>query len=560
MASSRKSHQGRHVRRLSLVAAVMAMTVSFVVPVSSASAHVGGRPTPGHGPASPIRGQAAPSAPVPTVAGPIPGAIPSFPPPGAGLSAVTPAVLAAYGYQEKEFFLSGRANAYDFSRPATSGGRWSIRVAPGSAAAYRTRIEVYTPKNPKRFNGNVVVEWDNVSAGADLVPDLVYDHNTPFRAGEAYVGVSAQFVGVESAKRNDPGRYGTLVQPGDSYSYDIFSQAGMAVWRDAARVLGGLRPVALIADGESQSAGRLTTYIDAFARLFNVYDGYLLHSRGPAPAALQQAPANASVAVGGPTTLLSVPNGNVGLTTVNTPPVTLIRTDLLAPVLTFESQTDVHSPPYAFLGYGPATQADSAGFRLWEVGGTSHLDDCLLNLCPNDTGDIAGARARFNDMLNPPTTSGFFPACLAPINTGEQGYVLGAARQQLTRWVVTGGVRGGFPAAAPPLFAGQYVGELLSPPPVFDANGNIVGGVRSPAIDVPVATLTGVPTNTPGLQCALEGTTIPFTASKLRQLYPTHAAFVWRWALDVLRLTREGYLTVADAANLVEVAEISSVS
>ena len=63
----------------------------------------------------------------------------------------------------------------------------------------------------------------------------------------------------------DPARYGTLNHPGDSFSYDIFSQAGQAVRDHADVVLGGLRPEVLIAAGESQSAGRMVTYIDAVA-------------------------------------------------------------------------------------------------------------------------------------------------------------------------------------------------------------------------------------------------------------------------------------------------------
>src|SRR5437773_2472833 len=59
----------------------------------------------------------------------------------------------------------------------------------------------------------------------------------------------------------DPARYSGLTHPGDSYSYDMFSQAGQAVRGNAATVLGGLRPARVIAAGESQSAGRMVTYI-----------------------------------------------------------------------------------------------------------------------------------------------------------------------------------------------------------------------------------------------------------------------------------------------------------
>ena len=83
----------------------------------------------------------------------------------------------------------------------------------------------------------------------------------------------------------DPGRYGGLVHPGDSYSYDIFSQAGQAIRDNSATILGGLTPQKLFAAGESQSAGRMVTYIDAVQPLTHVYDGFLVHSRSAAGAA-----------------------------------------------------------------------------------------------------------------------------------------------------------------------------------------------------------------------------------------------------------------------------------
>ena len=111
---------------------------------------------------------------------------------------------------------------------------------------------------------------------------------------------------------------------------------------------------------------------------------------------------------------------------------------------------------------------------------------------------------------------------------------------------------------SPPLFAGQSVGEGATTQPVLDAHGNIVGGVRSPAVDVPVATLTGVSTNTP-IFCILSGTTTPLTGAELHSLYPTHAIFVAEWALDARRLLAERYLTAPDTANLVLAAALSSV-
>ena len=507
-------------------------------------------------PSSPVHGQPSPSAAVPTVA-PLSGPVPPGAPDGAGIRSVTRKVLDAYGYQVKEYVISGTADAYTFSEPPKTDGLWRIAVDPGSDKAYKTRMVVYTPKDPQRFSGNVHLEWANVTIGNDVLPDLIFDHTNPFRVGDAYVGVSAQFVGVASAKLNDPERYSALLHPGDSYSYDIFSQAGMAV-RGDPQVLNGLQLRTLIADGESQSAGRLVTYINAFAPLFNVYDGYLVHSRAAGAFPLQQPPGTAMITNLPSGEPVSVPDGNAGRSAQNTPEIVKSRTDLLAPVLYFQSQTDVYGPPNGILAYGPATQPSSAGFRLWEVAGTAHVDDYVANQGADDTGDVANAVSRFNAMLNPPKSQSGLggSVCDRPINTGQQGYVLGAARQQLTRWVRTGGANGGQAATAPPLFAGQTVGEGPATVPQFDAQGNILGGVRSSAVDVPVATLTGAP-NIP-MFCALSGMTKPLPKETLKKLYPTREVFVQKWTAAVNRLADEGYLTGPDAKNLLAAVRAAS--
>ena len=114
---------------------------------------------------------------------------------------------------------------------------------------------------PARWNGSVVVEWFNVSGGLDAAPDWDFTHRHLMRAGFAWVGVSAQRVGIEGGgfaamslplKTVNAERYGSLSHPGDAFAFDIFSQAGRAV-RDG-RLLGGLAPRRVLAIGESQSA------------------------------------------------------------------------------------------------------------------------------------------------------------------------------------------------------------------------------------------------------------------------------------------------------------------
>ena len=200
----------------------------------------------------------------------------------------TPFNLAAHGYVEQEWFASG--TAWALTTGATpSDGRWT--VTPQDPAPYRTRMLVRRPSDPAKFDGNVVVEWMNVSAG-ETAPDWSYLDPALMDAGAAYVGVSAQALGVEGGKailgsgaaqglrQKDPARYGTLHHPGDKYSLDMYAQIGQALRAPAPAPLGGLRPTHVLAIGESQSAFYLTTYADAIQPLHPAYQGIFIHSRG----------------------------------------------------------------------------------------------------------------------------------------------------------------------------------------------------------------------------------------------------------------------------------------
>ncbi len=92
-----------------------------------------------------------------------------------------------------------------------------------------------------------------------------------------------------------------------------------------------------------------------------------------------------------------------------------------------------------------------------------------------------------------------------------------------------------------------------TPSYVLDANGNVTGGIRTPAVDTPVATLSGLaPAGAPGF-CILFGQTTPFSAQKLTSLYPSHRDFVRYSDRSVSRDLRAGYLLPRDAAALQDV-------
>ncbi len=110
-------------------------------------------------------GAASASVPSPTVEGPI------LPSSGISFLGSTLFPPATVGYEQSEFFLSGTATAYSSDTPLAKDGRW--RVTPETTAPYKTRIVVYRPTDPARFDGTVVVEWLNVTGGIDAPAGVV---------------------------------------------------------------------------------------------------------------------------------------------------------------------------------------------------------------------------------------------------------------------------------------------------------------------------------------------------------------------------------------------------
>jgi hypothetical protein len=303
----------------------------------------------------------------------------SIPPAGAhgfpfGTSSVD---LAAFGYSEQELFISGTAQSFVNSGTLGVDGRWNASAA--QAAPYVTRILVRKPVNPERFNGIVVIEWLNVSGGIDAEPDWDWQHVELLREGYAWVGVTAQFIGAAFLPVFDSVRYAAISHPGDSWSYDIYSQAAMAVLHGNPRPLGPLteRVRTVLATGHSQSAFRLFTYYNAIQPLARLYEGFLIHSSGSG-APLSQSSAGAGPSGANP---IPAPPGVPATADIPVPPTAFIRGDLSQPVLFLNSETDVS---VLGAGFSVHNQPDSNTFRMWEIAGTTHADAYLLKFAGAD--------------------------------------------------------------------------------------------------------------------------------------------------------------------------------
>lgn len=474
-------------------------------------------------------------------------------PPQVGSPYLPPGTTPAPGYTASEYFLSGTARAFTSDTALSSDGAWAVHPS-GTTAPYAVRMVVLRPSNPAAFNGTVMVEWLNVSAGFENAVDASYARQELLRRGYAYIGVSAQWLGVESTapplvsgglnglKGIDPGRYGALHHPGDTFSYDIFSQAGRALTeRNGVDPLGGLRPRQLLAAGESQAAFRMVTYINGVQPVSRVYDGFLVHSRAGDAADLSQS-------------TLGLP-GTPAATTPSIPaPVGVrIRTDLRQPVFQVETETDIvwlgnviRPLGLGQEGYLPARQPDTRRIRTWELTGTSHVDAYFLGT----TGDPREL------------TTSFCGEVAVPINAGPQVYAIHAAVRHLQTWVSSGTPPPGGPAIE------TADGAIARDP----ATGIARGGIRLPDVAVPTRTLTGERETTGNLLCALTGKTDPWDRDAdawdgtppdpsptpepvLTQLYPSKEDFVSRFLQATADSVRAGYVLPDDADDLVRYAQ-----
>ncbi|MEE4143610.1 MAG: alpha/beta hydrolase domain-containing protein, partial [Halieaceae bacterium] len=394
-------------------------------------------------------------------------------------------------------------------------GEWSVE--PGEEAQYKTRIVVKRPIDPADFSGDVLIEWLNVTTGFELPVSWGTGQLEMRRGGAVWVGVSAQIVGIEGnpsgglplplfLKAVDPERYGSLLHPGDSFSFDIFTQVAQAIRSpEGIDPLDGLEAQRLIAYGQSQSAGRLVTYVNAIHPLYNAYDGYMIHSRGDSSSPLAQDPQVA----------------------IPTPGAVRVRTDLNVPVMTFQTETDV-----LLSGYSAARQPDTDLIRAWEVAGTAHLDYYTFDAGRDDTvGDpVFASVAEESSILG-------FINCDKPMNNGPQHYVFNAAVRALNAWVA-----GGEPPPASPLLELNDDGSDYR----YDDLGNVLGGIRTPYVDAPSALLRGEANLGPSF-CFLFGTTSLFSAGQMANLYGDEAGFVAAVTEAAESAVAAGFLLQEDA-------------
>ncbi len=419
--------------------------------------------------------------------------------------------LAEHDYVEREYFASGEANRY---RGAQAGALTTAQAIDGGHD-YTTRLLVRTPEDPRDFNGTVVVEWMNVTAGQDIDFIWAESHEYLLREGYAFVALTAQKVGVDFLRQYDPERYGQLsvdadnTDPqsgqsiddrGDVLAWDVFSQIGqgLTATRSANHPLAGLRVQQLIGAGESQSAGRLTRYHNTIHPMHGVYDG-LVYYDGAGQ----------------------------------------LREDLTTPAVS------VNTEYRAIRTAGTALPPEGPYVRSWEVAGTAHLS--LEAMTTVDAWTLRDESVVVDGR--PVTITESVQGCANyPLwTTVDTGLVINAALDAVDRWITRG-----TPAPASARFERNPDGTL-----VRDAGGRVVGGIQLPDYVAPLAENVASGSG-PGF-CALAGYHRWLTAEELAALYPDRRTYVAQVARSAAALTAAGYLLREDAREVVREAARSGV-
>ncbi len=439
----------------------------------------------------------------------------------------------APGYVEEEYIVSGSVDVFAYPDPPVRG---DLREVPGAPSDYTTRIIIRRPSDPHDFDGTLVVEWWNSTAGFDTAP--VWDPSAEFftEQGWIYVGISnaPQSVGFLAAGCPFPGaacgtRYAGLQLPEQGMAYEMVSQiVNLLRSHDPDNPLGDdFRPHRVFHGGQSQQAGSVTTYANEFHNELN--DGYFIQAGGSRARSLSTGSPNWA-----PTDVERLP-----------------RNDLPVPVIRAITETDLEVLGVIATG-SRQVGFETENFRYYEMTGTAHNtvhED--IELIP--AGVIGPAPVLIEDL------------CVNEFNTIADGPVFGsvlynAMWRNLRRQSVKGIP---MPTAEPVRIEGGLI--------VRDELGLAEGGLRVPDVNVPLASYasSNVPkppcdfmTTFPpacdptgglgGLACLLSGSVVPFDAGVLEQLYPRPFSYRLRVILAAFRLHFEGFLVRKDLRRVVE--------
>jgi hypothetical protein len=463
--------------------------------------------------------------------------------------------LSVDGYLEEEILMSGTARSFEY----VDGENENPVVQPVDAepTAYTTRVLIRRPADSADFNGVVYMEILNATARYDGAPMWNLTYHSMIDAGAAWVGVTysdtaANFMRdtwgtndfpapAEAQPRNNS-RYATLNIPSRTLTWDILNQAAALLksTADERNPMQGFAVDTIIATGYSQSAAYVVTFSNSFYPFYSeaapctdelkatddctpIVDGYIVAAGGPSARLMNGA---GSHPIGD--------NRNYGQA--------LNRLDPdgeheMPKTVRFTTESDIKSVRVR------QSMADQPSLRTYEVAGTSHVD-YWGRVVGRRVGEYQfGPRSRWTENV-----------CDLPFNPLRTGISLSAIQYRLARWIQAD-------ETPPPSHFIEFEGDFDEGTQAWvrDSDGNVIGGVRPPRIEVPLGAYSGsnlysgpLPSTAEIFCTGIIGGFDPFDAAELEARYVNRSMLVDQTWLHMWRSYIEGFLLAVDAPSILK--------
>lgn len=430
--------------------------------------------------------------------------------------------LTGRDYVEEEFLAEGDASA------------WAITERPGEPTPlgdprrFVTRVLVRRPRDPERASGTVHLEplhpmqeealtWS--AAGAAFT-----------RAGDAWVGVSVYAHMAEFLRDVvDPERYAALDIPAPGLEWDILGGVARAL---RAGAVPGLRVSRTILSGWSATG--------TFTRLF-VREGFARRHPGAIDGAVVVISSGGAGDAGYP----ALSPGSAAPA-----PDDPRRTIRDAGIPVFEVLSECESETHE---HQTRDDSDEPGdpYRLYQVAGTGHIESWARGRLANSTQLAALGRQLPGTPI------------LERLSDGRLDLVVRALLTRMDDWIAGRGI----PPHAPRLShdgpARDNGRDLLR-----DADGNAVGGIRTPWIEAPLgryhphATVAPdappmpewVPFRDPALAAWLRAIVDPFPAERVLARFGSEDGYLAQFTAATRALEDAGLLLEPDARELLDSA------
>lgn len=370
--------------------------------------------------------------------------------------------LAAHGYLEQEFLISGQADDWTWDDTLTA--------APAGTLPFTTRILVRRPADPAAFSGAVYLEpnhpdYDRSMSWSMIAPWLV-------RSGHAHVGVTQEPAVLPDLARWDPSRYGALRIDRPNQRWDIVGLIAAAIAAGTTPVLGGFQVRRQVLSGWSQTGTFCRTFLgEGFHRRCQVngrpaVDGYLICISSGGASRAGYAPLRDGA---------RLPADDVRRT-VGAHGVPVVE-------LLSEGESETHREVLRPDADGPRDQ-----YRLYQVAGTGHVGNGGWGLTTNQVQmEERGWPSLPREIVEEPSDGRMDLVARAVFQAVDRWIADGTAPSVVRRFSyddpAVGGIRGAMPESVPL---------------ARDEDGNVRRGIRTPWVEVPSAAYFPHSTPAPG--------------------------------------------------------------